>query len=373
MGAREARNLQICIEENFVSTVGRFVGEFEQRIAALSGAPAAAAMGSGTQGLHIALRALGVGAGDLVIVPSFTFIASANAISHSGARPWFVDVERDFWTLDPAALSAALAAEARREGGRLAHRRTGERIAGIMPVYTLGTPADMDAIGAIARDHDLPVIADAAAAIGCLYRGRPIGGLADLTVYSFNGNKTITSGGGGMVVGPDEALVKRAKHLSSTARVGRDYDHDAVGFNYRMTNLEAAVGCAQLERLDEFLEAKARIRARYDAAFAGLNAASPFPSAGDRGSTHWFSGLVFEGEAPPAIGPLCDRLAAEGVEARPFWKPVHAQPPYRDCPAGPLPVTEDLWRRILTLPVSTSLTEGEQDHVIAAVKKALAQ
>lgn len=370
IGKAEAANLQKCVEENFVSTVGAFVTDFEKKVAELSGTTSAAATGSGTQGLHMALRALGIGQGDLVIVPSFTFIASANSISHSGATPWFVDVSRHDWTLDPAKLATALRDKTERTGEGLIHRPTGKKVRAIMPVYTLGTPADMDAIGAVAKEYGLPIVADAAAAIGVTYKGRPIGDLADLTVYSFNGNKTITSGGGGMIVGRED-LVKRAKHLTTTARIGRDYDHDEVGFNYRMTNIEAAVGCAQFDRLGEFLAAKKRIRETYDAAFAGVNDISLFPAPRERGTAYWFSGLVFEGTEPPVVNAICDRLKEAGIEARPFWKPVHNQPPYRNAPAEELPVTEDLWHRIITLPCSTSLTPEEQSTVIAALKKAL--
>ncbi|WP_274626793.1 aminotransferase class I/II-fold pyridoxal phosphate-dependent enzyme [Arvimicrobium flavum] len=371
IGQAEAANLQRCVEENFVSTVGAFVTDFEAKVAKLSGTALGAATGSGTQGLHMALRALGVGHGDLVVVPSFTFIASANSISHSGATPWFVDISRHDWTLDPERLSEALRDKTTRTGDGVIHRATGKRVAAIMPVYTLGTPADMDAIGAVAREYGLPVVADAAAAIGVTYKGRPIGQLADLTVYSFNGNKTITSGGGGMIVGRED-LVKRARHLTTTARVGRDYDHDEVGFNYRMTNIEAAVGCAQFDRLDEFLAAKKRIRDAYDTAFAGNNEISLFPAPSERGTAYWFSGLVFEGPEPRVVNTLCDRLKELGVEARPFWKPVHRQPPYRDAPAEDLSVTEDLWSRIITLPCSTSLTPEQQATVIAAVRQVLA-
>jgi perosamine synthetase len=281
IGAAEGKNLQKCVDENFVSTVGGFVTEFEAKVAKLSGTESAAAMGSGTQGLHLALRALDIGYGDIVIAPSFTFIASANAISHSGAQPWFMDIDRDSWTLDPVKLTEALRSQTFRNGAGVVHRASGRPVKAIMPVYTLGTAADMDAINATAAEFDLPVVADAAAAIGVTYKGRQIGRLADLTVYSFNGNKTITSGGGGMIVGRAD-LVHRARHLSSTARVGRDYDHDEVGFNYRMTNVEAAIGCAQFERLDDFLAAKKRVRETYDSAFAGLDQAAPFPTPSDR-------------------------------------------------------------------------------------------
>ncbi|WP_420963068.1 aminotransferase class I/II-fold pyridoxal phosphate-dependent enzyme [Brucella sp. IR073] len=371
IGSLEGEYLQACVRENFVSTVGRFVTEFEAGIAARSGVESAAALGSGTQALHLALVALDIRPGDLVILPSFTFIASANAISHCGASPWLMDIAPDNWTLDPQRVAAALASQTERRGGELIHKASGRRVSAIMPVYTLGTVADMDAFREIARQYGLRLIADAAAAIGATYKDRPIGLLADLTAYSFNGNKTITSGGGGAVTGPDSALVKRVKHLSSTARISPDYDHDEVGYNYRMTNIEAAVGCAQLQRLDEFLEAKRRIRAGYDAAFADVAGVSAFPVPARGESTYWFSGIVLEDDRLPSVAKLCFGLRERGVEARPFWKPVHLQTPYLGAPREDMPVTDGLWSRIITLPCSTSLTAQEQAKVIDTLKSLL--
>ncbi|WP_439544160.1 aminotransferase class I/II-fold pyridoxal phosphate-dependent enzyme [Hyphomicrobium sp.] len=371
IGTLEGEYLQACVKENFVSTVGRFVTRFEDEIAALSGTQNAAATGSGTQALHLALHALGVSHGDLVILPSFTFIASANAISHCGAAPWLMDVDEKTWTLDPGAVAEALANETERSGEDLLHKPTGRRIAAIMPVYTLGTVANMDALGEIAREYGLHLVADAAAAVGATYGGRPIGGLADLTAYSFNGNKTITCGGGGAVVGPDATLVQRVKHLSSTARVTRDYDHDEVGFNYRMTNIEAAVGCAQLQRLRSFLDAKRRIRERYDTAFADVAGVRSFPQPAAGESAYWFSGLVVESDLLPGVAELCAGLYEHGIEARPFWKPTHLQLPYREAPREVLAVTDTLWSRIITLPCSSALSENEQDHVIEVLKRLL--
>jgi dTDP-4-amino-4,6-dideoxygalactose transaminase len=225
----------------------------------------------------------------------------------------------------------------------------------------------MDAINAIAKEYDLPVIADAAAAIGVNYKGRPIGEVADLTCYSFNGNKTITCGGGGMVVGADEELLGKIKHVSTTARVSRDYDHDQVGYNYRMTNLQAAVGCAQLDRLDDFLEAKTRIRKAYDTAFKDIAGIKPFPMPADRTTTCWFSGFVIDGDNMPTPRDICDQLGEQSIEARVFWKPVHLQAPYSDCPKADMPLTDDLYKNIVTLPCSTNLTEADQARVIDAV------
>ena len=366
IGDGEARNLQRCIETTFVSSVGEFVVEIEERIASLSGSPMGVAMGAGTLALHMALHSFGIGRGDLVILPSFTFIASANAIMHTGARPWLFDVSPDSWTIDPSQIKQELETNTIRKNGEIFHKETGERVAAIMPVYTLGTPADMDLISAIAENYGLPVIADAAAAIGVEYKGRPIGTMADLTCYSFNGNKTITCGGGGMVVGQDLNRLTRIKHVSTTARTTRDYDHDEVGYNYRMTNLQAAVGCAQIDRLDEFLNTKARIRQRYNEAFEGIPGVSIFPSPSDRTSTYWFSGFVVDALLPQPR-EICDHLEKYNIEARVFWKPVHLQKPYADMPKADQAYTDDIYNRIVTLPCSTNLSIADQDRVIESV------
>ena len=219
LGGNEARYLQECVETNFVSSVGPFVDRFEAMVAEASGASHAVATSSGTTGLHAALTALGVGRDDLVVLPSFTFIASANAISHCGATPWLLDVCGDSWTLDVAQLARVLETQAERRDGDLVHRESGRRVAALMPVYTLGLPAEMEPLVRVAMRHGLPVVADAAAALGARYRGRAVGALgADLSVFSFNGNKTVTAGGGGVVVGEDEALCARVRHLTTTAR-----------------------------------------------------------------------------------------------------------------------------------------------------------
>lgn len=372
VGAREAEYVAQCFRDNWVSTVGPFVDRLEGELARISGVAHGVAVAAGTMGLHAALDAVGVGRGDLVILPDYTFIASANAVSHAGARPWLLGVSPETWTLDPIDLEQALAEDCERDvDGVLRLKATGERIGAVMPVYTLGTPADMDRIVPVVRRYGLPVVADAAAAVGARYKGQPIGRLADVTVYSFNGNKTMTTGGGGMVVGDDPGLMKLIKHTTTTARVGVDYDHDRVGFNYRMTNIEAAVGCAQVERLPEFLAAKARIRRAYDAAFANHPRLSLFPDISWADSAYWHSGVVLREDAGVTMDDLVLSLKDAGVMARKFWKPMHLQRPYAQAPKRPTAFTDSLWHRVLTLPCSTSLTEADQDHVIGAVRKIL--
>ncbi|GAB0058867.1 GDP-perosamine synthase [Candidatus Magnetaquicoccaceae bacterium FCR-1] len=370
----EARYLAECVESTFVSSVGPFVERFESMVAEASGATGAVAVSSGTCGLHAALTAVGVRAGDLVILPSLTFIASANAVAHCGATPWILDVDPLSWNLDPALVETCLATETTMHAdGRVIHRESGRRVAAILPVHTLGLAAEMAPIVAAAKARGLPVIADAAAALGARQHGRPVGALgADLSVFSFNGNKTVTCGGGGAIVGDDPRLLALVRHLTTTARVGADYDHDRVGFNYRMTNLQAAVGCAQMERLERFVAAKRRIRAAYDAAFAALSdRVAPFPEPAGNAGACWFSGFVDRRADPDGVAGLRARLKAAGIDARPFWKPIHLQPPYREAPRTPQPVCEGLWWRVVTLPCATALPEADQQRVILAVRALL--
>lgn len=377
LSGNEARYLQECVDGGYVSTVGPFVARFEAMTAAAAGATDAAATSSGTTGLHVALVAVGVTAGDLVIMPALTFIATANAVAHCGADPWLLDVSSESWTLDPERLAEALARETVMRDGRPSHRSTGRRVAAVVPVHTLGLPADTDALADVARRFGLPVVADAAAALGATLRGRPVGASgADLSVFSFNGNKTATAGGGGAVAGTDAGLVGLVRHLSTTARVGDGYDHDRIGFNYRMTNLQAAVGCAQMERLDRLVAAKRRIRARYDEALADLPDTGRFPAPAWAESACWFSGFTLgvagDAGAPARAAALRERLRRAGIDARPFWKPMHLQAPFRAAPRGDLTVSENIWGRVVTLPCSTGLTAQDQERVIAAVRAAAA-
>ena len=372
LSGNEARYLQDCIATGYVSSVGPFVRRFETLVAEATDAEGAVAVASGTVGLHLALTCAGVFRDDLVLLPALTFIASANAIAHCGATPWLCDVTAESWTMDPAALDRMLSTETERRDGKRLHRATGRRVAALMPVDTLGHPADMDALLAIAERFGLPVVADGAAALGATYRGRRPGrwGTA-LTVLSFNGNKTVTAGGGGALIGADRGLLDKARHLSTTARVGDDYEHDCVGYNYRMTNLQAAVGCAQMERADALVAAKRRIHARYAQGFADMNDVAPFPQAPWAESACWFSGIVLDGARAEKAPAIRAALREAGIDARPFWKPMHLQPPYRDAPRAALPVTEALWRRVLTLPCSTNLTDTDQARVIAETRRAV--
>ncbi|NVK18593.1 MAG: aminotransferase class I/II-fold pyridoxal phosphate-dependent enzyme [Methylocystaceae bacterium] len=366
MSGNEAKYLNECIEMNFVSSVGPFVDRLEEMVAEATGAEASVVTSSGTDGLHVALLALGVQPGDLVIVPSYTFIASANAVRHCGADPWLIDVDAYSWTLDPDLLEQMLASETVKRDGHLYHFESNQKVSAIVVVYTLGLPADMDRIVEIAKAYDLPVIADAAAALGATYKNRQLAEHgADVAVFSFNGNKTVTAGGGGSVIARDPDVLAKIKHITTTARVSDAYDHDVVGFNYRMTNLQAAVGCAQMELLDDFVAAKRRIAQRYNAALSGIEGVSAFPEPTWAQSACWFSGVLLS-ISMKNVSEYISALRACEIGARPFWKPMHLQRPYKNMFSSTMTVTDDIWSRILTLPCSTNLTDEEQEFVISS-------
>ncbi len=364
---RESEYLQQCVETAFVSSVGPFVERFEGMVTEAAGGSLAVATSAGTTGLHAALVAVGVGQNDLVVLPSFTFIASANAIAYCGASPWLLDVTAESWTLDPVLLAEQLATETHQKNDCLVHKATGRRVAAVMPVYTLGVPADMDAITKIASDYDLPVVADGAAALGATYKKYSSGSFgADLTVYSFNGNKIVTTGGGGAVVGENPELIKLVCHLTTTAKVGEAYHHDMVGFNYRMTNIAAAVGCAQMERLEEFVGIKRKIQKLYNEVLENLPGVGIFPQPDWAEGTRWLSGIIMANVESAEI--LRCKLKENSIDARPFWKPIHLQPMFINSPATAQPVSSKIWSRIVTLPCSTGLKESEQAKVIETIR-----
>ena len=368
----ERKYLNECIDSTFVSSVGPFVDRLESMIAEISGCKFGVAVSSGTTGLHTALTAYGVGRDDIVIIPSFTFIATANAVSHCGAIPWLMDVKADSWCIDADQIDGELKRKTEVRDGVVIHTASGRRVAAIMPVYTLGNIPDLDAIMSIATHYNLPVIADAAVAIGAGYKDNKCGELADCTVFSFNGNKTVTSGGGGAVVGNDEHMMKKIKHLSTTARVSAEYDFDMVGFNYRITNIQAAVGCAQLERVEDLVQKKRWIRERYKELLEGVQGISFFPVSEDVNSSCWFSGVVAENADYEKLKSICSSLKESGIEARTFWKPVHMQKPYENAlKADSLDTTDTMWSKILTLPCSTNISEDEIETVSIALKKVL--
>ena len=349
---RETEYLARCVADNWVSSAGPFVGEFERRVAAVVERTHGVAIVNGTAALQLALIAAGVQPGDHVAVPDYTFAATANAVIHAGAVPYFVDVTSESWTLDPDLVGEGIA-------------RKSLRIAAVIPVHTLGHPADMDRMKAVCAAAGIPLIEDAAGAIGARYKGRPAGSLGDAAMFSFNGNKTVTAGGGGMIVTDRDDWARKAKGLSQQARAGARYHYEAAGFNYRLTNVNAAIGLAQLERLDEMLGAKRAIAACYDAVLAGRNDLRPMPRASWAESACWLYSVLCGSRA--AADSLTSALNSDNIEARHFWESLSAQQPYRDAPKLLSGVGAGLSGRVVSLPCSTGLTHADQDRVIGII------
>lgn len=358
--------LKECLETNFVSSVGPFVAKFEEAFAKAIGARYAVACSSGTAALHVALRLAGVTTDSEVAVPTFTFIASVNAISYNGARPLFVDSEARTWNLDPNQIVDEVEERARR----------GETLpSAIEVVHILGYPADIEPILRLGQNFEIPVIEDAAEALGASYvegplAGRQVGTVGRLGCFSFNGNKVITTGGGGMIVTDDPELADSAQHLTTQARVaGLEYIHDEVGYNYRLTNIAAALGLAQLELLDEYLEKKRAISSRYTERLSGLGLESREHTSWASPSYWLYCGLLPDHAAP--IPSLLSKLGDLGIEARPVWSPIHKQKPYAGSRTLGGHIAESIAARAVSLPSSVGLTEEEQERVIVALETIL--
>lgn len=347
---RELEYVTDCIATNWISSKGKYVDRFESEFAKLCGARFAVSTSNGTTALHLALVALGVGPGDEVIVPDLTFIATANAVTYCGARPVLVDVDPVTWTISAAAIEAALTPRTR----------------GLIPVHLYGHPADMSAINAIAGQHGLFVLEDCAESLGALYRGRTVGTIGTAGCFSFYGNKTLTTGEGGMVVTNDEELARRARLFRDHGMApDRRYVHPVVGFNYRLTNLQAAIGVAQLERIDEIFASKRRIDASYRRFLSGLPGIVLPPQAEWAQPVCWlFSMLVREGSVL-SRDQMIEALEERQIGCRPLFYPLHLQPPYRDSRS--FPVSEDLARRGLSLPSAVTLPDRSIEHVCAVI------
>lgn len=344
-----------CLDTGWVSSVGKWVDRFEDMITRATGARYAIATMNGTAALHAALHAAGIRPGDEVLVPSFTFVATANAISYCGATPHFVECERRGLGMDPAALDRYLEQTLIRRDGHYYNRHTDAPVRGMVPVHCYGHPADMAGLQAIAARYDLILIEDAAESLGSHHGDRHTGRSGRAGVLSFNGNKTITTGGGGAIITDDELLARRIRHLTTTARAGDGTEliHDAVGFNYRMPNLNAALGCAQLETLSEKLNAKRVLATRYADALSGLEGVSMVMSPPWGESNHWLNTVLFE--TAQARDDCFALLNARGYQCRAVWTPLHRMPMYAGNPRMALPVTEDLAARGLLLPSGPGL------------------
>jgi pyridoxal phosphate-dependent aminotransferase EpsN len=360
LGDAEARHVAAAFASNWISSVGPQLEAFEQAFAARLGRPSLA-VASGTAAIHLGLRALGVGPGDEVLVSDLTFAASVNPIRYLGATPVLVDSDRATWNMDPALLAEALDERVRR----------GRRPRAVLVVHLYGQCADLEPILAACQRHDVPLLEDAAEALGATYRGRPAGAFGEVAAFSFNGNKIITTSGGGMLCAREDR-VARARHWATQARAPRvEYHHEELGYNYRLSNVLAGIGLGQLAVLEDRVARRRAVFARYRAGLAGVPGLEPMPEAPHGTSTRWLSCFLVDAEVLGATrDDLLAALAAADVEARPVWKPMHLQPLYAGCEAVGGRVGADLHARGICLPSSSSLAAEDQERVIAVIRGA---
>lgn len=353
----EWKYVKECLDSTFVSSVGAFVDRFEADLASYTGARHAVVVVNGTAALQISLLLAGVIPQDEVLVPSLTFAATSNAVTHRGAIPHFIDSEERTLGADPHALREYLRSIVDRRSGLSINRHTGRVIRAVVPVHIFGHPADMAGILAVAGEFNLAVIEDAAESLGSTLEGRHAGTFGCLGALSFNGNKTITTGGGGAILTDDPLLARRAKHLTTTAKLPHrwEYRHDEVGYNFRLPNLNAALGCAQLEKLPDLINAKRRLYERYAHAFAGLpNVELKREPSGSR-SNYWLQSLLLTEEDAAQRDIILAATNDAGLMTRPAWILNHRLAPFRKCPRMPLPVAESLERRLINIPSSAQL------------------
>ncbi len=356
----EWKYIKECLDTNYVSSIGKFVGEFETRIAAFTGAAHAIAVVNGTAGLHISLLLAGVKAEDEVLIPTLTFVATANAVAYCDATPHFVDSEWRTLGISPEKLEEYLKknAEIRRDGLTY-NKRTGRCLRACIPVHVLGQPAELEPLVKLCNKYNIVMIEDAAGALGSLYRQRHVGNLGFMGVISFNGNKIVTTGGGGIILTQDEVLAKKAKHITTTAKVSHlwDFVHDQTAYNYRMPNLNAALGCAQLEKLPFFLKEKRLLREQYQRAFEHIPGIRCFTDADGNQSNCWLNAIILEGHLYKLRDEILKKANESGISTRPVWALMHTLKMYEHCPKMDLSTAEEIRSRMIELPSSVFLAE----------------
>lgn len=353
----EAAYVNECIETGWVSSVGQFVDRFEAMLAEFTGCKHAIAVCNGTASLQVALHLAGVVPGDEVIVPALSFVATANAVAHCGAIPHFAESNESTLGLCPRALDHHLSETLEMRQGQPINRHTGRRIAALVPMHTFGHPVELDALQALGARYAIPLVEDAAEALGSYYQGRHAGQHGLLSVLSFNGNKVVTTGGGGAILTNDSELAKRAKHLTTTAKVPHRWAfyHDEVAWNFRLPNLNAALGCAQLERLPDMLNDKRVLAQRYQQAFAGRSGLSFVAEPAHCLSNYWLNAVRIDQPDLHLRDALLDAANAAGYQCRPAWNLLHTLPMYQHCPRADLTVAERLQASLINLPSSPAL------------------
>lgn len=366
LSGREREYVLDCVDTTWISSVGKYVERFEREFASFVGAPGAVAASSGTAALHLALIATGVKAGEGVFVPALTFIAPVNAVVYVGATPVFIDCEEEGFGLSAKSIESYIEDNCFFDGETLADRRSGLRITAMIPVHLMGRACEMDSLLALASKYHLKVVEDAAEGIGCLYKGRHVGSYGLVGCFSFNGNKTLTTGGGGMAVSADPALLKRMKHLSTQAKSDELlFEHDETGYNYRMNNIQAALGVGQLEHLESMIGRKRAIHEIYAARFTGLKTMRLMKESSSCRSACWMA--VVKTESRERRDALVSHCGALRIQARPFWALNSGHPMYKGCPRAALPVATELVERCVSIPCASKMSDMEVERVVSAV------
>jgi len=356
----EWKYVRECIDSTFVSSVGKFVDRFETDLATYTGAHYAVAVVNGTAALHVCLLMVGVLPGDEVIVPALTFVATANAVTYCGAIPHFAESDEATLGLDPRQLREYLKEITEVRAGQCINKKSGRAIRAVVPMHTFGHPVDMHELVAVCRDFRLAIVEDAAESLGSTLGGRHTGTFGLLGTLSFNGNKTITTGGGGAILTNDAELARRAKHLTTTAKLPHrwEYQHDRIGFNYRLPNINAALGCAQLEQLPDLLDAKRRIHEKYVSAFSPIPQVRVITEPQGCRSNYWLQTLALEESAAHERDAILAATNDAGFMTRPAWTLMHRLAQFSSCARMNLKVAESLERRLINIPSSAQLEMG---------------
>ncbi|WP_078555821.1 LegC family aminotransferase [Bacillus alkalicellulosilyticus] len=343
-----------CLDSTFVSSVGKYVEQFEENLAEYTGVKRAIAVVNGTAALHIALKIAGVVENDEVLIPSLTFVATANAVSYCNAIAHFVDCDEQTLGIDPFKLTEYLNEIALLKNGHCINKNTGRRIKAVVPMHTFGHSVNMDPLLEVCKLYKIELVEDAAESLGTRYKGRHTGSFGKAAALSFNGNKIITTGGGGAILTNDDKLADYAKHITTTAKVPHswEYTHDEIGYNYRLPNINAAIGCAQLEQLPIFLEKRRHITEKYLAAFRKIEEVRLFVEPSFSKSNYWLQTILLESSFENKRDDLLSHLNNTGLMARPVWKALHQLEMYKDCPRMDLSVVEKLGSRIINIPSS---------------------
>ena len=372
LGGNEWLYVKECLDTNWVSSAGPFVSRFEQSLAQYVGAKHAIATVNGTAAIHVALLVAGLQPDEEVLLPALTFIAPANAVRYAGAWPVFIDVEPNHWQLDPQKVLDFIAQHCQWRDGKLVNKTTQRRVRAILPVHILGHPCDLDTLYEIANKYELAVVEDATESLGARYKARMLGSQGAIACFSFNGNKMITTGGGGMIVTGNDTWAERARYLTTQAKDDPfEYVHNEVGFNYRLTNIQAALGCAQIEQIESFVNRKRQIAATYNRELQSVRGVSFIKEAPWAFSASWlYTILIDEQEFGANSRTLLQLLNQNGIQSRPLWQPMHHSPAHKNSQSFNIEIADAVHRDAVSLPSSVGLKESDQERVISAIRRA---